>query len=91
MSENWVDEFNAAMLKFLQTYEPKAVEILSYSEDTSGGCETCGPDIEVDFRYACGDKKCHSCTRTKVYPYIRGHLYSYWGSLGGIIESITSD
>lgn len=92
MSGSWVDGFNAAMLRFLQIYRPDAVEIISYREDPYGGCDTCGPDIEVDFKYKCGNEDCTFCQPlSKQNPsYIRGHLYTYWGSLGYIIESITS-
>ena len=91
MTEPWVEGFNAALLRFLQVYKPEAIEILSFEEDQGAGCDTCGPDIEVDFRYRCNTRGCRACKLHPELNYVRGHTYSYWGSLGNVIESITRD
>lgn len=94
MAESWVDGFNAALLRFLQKYRPEAVKITNYDDYPAyGGCDTCGPEYEVDFSYLCGDEDCpRKCTFYGDHTvFVRGHSYSFNGTLGGVIEELTRE
>ncbi len=83
MTETWQDGFRAALLRHVQrSGYPQATKIADWSEDTGGGCDTCGPDIEVDIWFECAE---HDLCKRHT------HRYSYWGSFGYLMESLLGE
>lgn len=81
MSESWVDDFKAALLRFVQEYYPEAIEVTGWDDSASdpGGCPTChsGLEYEVDIYFRDGKTK-----------YDRS--YTYNGKFTDLLYHITS-
>lgn len=80
MSENWVDGFKGALLRYVQVVRPEAVEVLSWEEDITrdiwNGCDTCGFGADEPYvlmiRYRTADD--YSSVYSSTTPF--GELFS---------------
>jgi len=68
------DRFHAAVAEYLRDMGYDVSSVSSVSQDEAGGCDTCGPDIQVDVYFY--DSK------------DRFQIHTYYGSLDGFLDRL---